>query len=299
MRSQNPGKVCDGLWYLGTLESGLYVLEGSDQSIMISGGLAYIVPTVMRQMEEFGLDEDRIKTILILHSHFDHIGTIPYFRRRHPGIRVLGSERAWKILGKQQSIDTINAFNRMATERMGMAEECSGYDLDWPQGASGENVSEGQIIGLGNPDLQIFETPGHSSCSISAYAPKIKALFASDAGGIPLKDTIIISANSNFTKYQHSLDKLAPLDVEYVCADHFGYVYGEEAKVFIARAIEMAASERSRMEEVYGRTRDLGAAAKEISGDFFAKNPDYFMDPEIYLGVCRQMMRHIAKCMEE
>src|SRR3989304_3275873 len=66
---QNPGKICDGLWYLGRPESGVYLLEGRNGSIIISGGMSYLVPDLLHQFDEFGLKEDRIQGIIILHAH--------------------------------------------------------------------------------------------------------------------------------------------------------------------------------------------------------------------------------------
>ena len=40
MHIRNPGKVRDGLWYLGHEESGVYLLEGRDESMVISGGMS-------------------------------------------------------------------------------------------------------------------------------------------------------------------------------------------------------------------------------------------------------------------
>ena len=60
MRIRHPGKVCDRLWYLGREESGVYLLEGRDGFLMLNGGMSYIVPDLLPQFEEFGIDEGRI-----------------------------------------------------------------------------------------------------------------------------------------------------------------------------------------------------------------------------------------------
>ena len=125
-------------------------------------------------------------------------------------------------------------------------------------------------------------------------SPRLKALFASDAGGIPYRDKIMASGNSNFTQYQQNLEKLRDLDVEYVCADHYGYVAGEEARDFIRQTMEVARQERSLMEEAYRRTKDIRIAAKELTGDYYNQHPDWVVSPEIVEGVYRQMLRHIA-----
>lgn len=294
MRIRKHGKVTDNLWFLGHEESCIYLLEGHRESMIISGGMSYIMPRVLQQMSDFGIDRTRIKKILILHSHFDHVGVVPSFKRTQPDLVIYGSARAWEILNRGEAIETINAFSKKVAERMGMLDVCSAYDLDWRNDISGQTVREGDQFDLGGVDVHVLETPGHSSCSISAYVPQLKALFPSDGGGIPFKDTIITSGNSNFTKYQHSLEKLEPMEVDYYCADHYGYVSGDEAGDFISSSIQFARERRARIESVYRKTGDVNAAAAELVTSFFLVNPDYLLPREIFEGVFRQMVRHVA-----
>jgi glyoxylase-like metal-dependent hydrolase (beta-lactamase superfamily II) len=197
MRIRKPGKIGEHLWYLGCEESGVYLLEGQGESMIISGGMSYILPDVLKQMREFGVQEDRIRKLLILHAHFDHVGIVPFFKRRHPELQIYGSPRAWEILSMPKAINTINAFSGMVAAHRGRVEDCSGLDTEWREDVEGASVSEGDQIGIDHIEVQIFETPGHSSCSISAYVPQIKALFASDGGGIPYQDMIVTAGNSN------------------------------------------------------------------------------------------------------
>jgi len=298
MRSQTPGKICDGLWYLGNPESGVYLLEGRNESMIISGGMSYIVPSILRQLTKFGLREDRIRSVLILHAHFDHIGIVPFLSRRNPEIRIYASERAAEILANPRSILTINDFSRNVATRMGMEGVCSQFDLDWSPGQVRQIVSDGDVLDIGGLEVRILRTPGHSSCSISAYTPQLSALFPSDGGGIPYRDTILTAANSNFTQYLESLKKLEPLRVDYFCADHYGYVYGDEARGYTTHSIECAQEDYERQKEIYRRTRSIDVAAKEVASAFLADNPDYLLTPEIYEAICRQTMRHIAQCVD-
>jgi glyoxylase-like metal-dependent hydrolase (beta-lactamase superfamily II) len=298
MRIRNPGKVIERLWFLGREESGVYLLEGNDESMIVSGGMSYIVPDLLRQFEEFGMDEGRIKKLLILHAHFDHVGIVPFFKRRHPGIEIYASQRGWEILKMDKAMNTMNEFSRAVAKRMGRQEVYSTFDLDWREEISGKAVCEGDRIDLGGLGVSILEIPGHSSCSIAAYIPEFKALFPTDGGGIPFDKTIITSGNSNYTKFQESLEKLKGLPVEYYCADHYGYVIGEEAREFISKSIEVARQKRTLMEEVYRSTRDIDVAAEKLVSSFYDENKGYFLSPEIFLEVYRQMVRHIASAME-
>jgi glyoxylase-like metal-dependent hydrolase (beta-lactamase superfamily II) len=294
MRSHNAGRIGERLWYLGREETGVYLLEGDAFSMIISGGMSYLAPVVHDQMNAFGIDEKKLKKLLILHSHFDHVGLAPFFRRRDPELQVYASARAWQILQMPKGIETINASSRLVAQRMGVSGLLEGFDLEWRSDGEGRVVSDGDQIDLGGLTVQILETPGHSSCAISAYVPEISALFPSDAGGIPYKEMILPSGNSNFTQYQQSLEKLKSLKVDIFCADHYGYLTGQEAETFIGRSIEVAASYRAMVEEVYRRTSSIDTTAKALVTERYTRIPDFIIAPEIYAGVCRQIVRHIA-----
>jgi len=298
MRIRKPGKVHERIWFLGREESGVYLLEGNDGSMMVSGGMSYIVSDIIRQFKEFRIDESRIKKLLILHSHFDHVGIIPFFKRRNPEMEIYASERAWEILQMDKAILTINEFSRNVEKRMKREEVTSAYDLEWRNDVSGKTIREGDRIDLGGLEVLILEIPGHSSCCIAAYIPKLKALFPTDGGGIPFDQTIVTSGNSNYTKYQQSLERLKDLKVDYYCADHYGYVIEEEAREFISKSIEMAKINRTQMEEAYRASQDIEVAARKIISSFYEENPSYFLSPEIFLDVYRQMVRHIAMVIE-
>lgn len=298
MRIRQPGKIREQLWLLGREESCTYILEGHHESMIINGGTSYLVPDLLGQLDSFGINETRITKLLILHSHFDHVGTVPFFKRRYPTIEVYASARSWDIFRMPKAIDTINAFSRSVAKRVGKEGVYASYDLEWRDDMMGKAVSEGDCIDVGGLEVQIIATPGHSSCSLSAYVPQLKALFASDAGGIPYKDMILALGNSNFTQFQHSLEKLKDLDVEYVCADHYGCVAGDEARNFIQQTIEVARQGRASLEMAYRRTGDIDSAAKELTADFYQNNPDYFLPPDIFEGVYRQAIRQLADAIE-
>ena len=298
MRIRKPGKVRNRIWFLGREESGVYLLEGENGFMIISGGMSYIVPDLLHQFQEFGIEEEKIRKLLILHSHFDHVGIVPFFKRRHPGMEVYASERAWEILQMDKAKKTINEFSRNIAGRMKREDVYSAYDLDWRDDVSGKTVHEGDRIDLGGLEISIFEIPGHSSCCIAAYAKDLKALFPSDGGGIPFNETIIVSANSNYTKYQENLDRLKDLEVEYFCADHYGYVTGEEATNYVPKTAEIARERRVEIEEFYRRDQDIDLTARRLTSSLFDEHPDYFLSPEIMFDVYRQTVRHIAGAME-
>jgi glyoxylase-like metal-dependent hydrolase (beta-lactamase superfamily II) len=298
MRIRKAGKITDHCWYLGREESGVYCLEGSKGAMLINGGLTFILPDVLAQMKAFGIDAGKIKKFLILHSHFDHTGIVPYFKRTWPDIEILASEPAWKVFAMPKAIEIMNAYSRMSAHLAGAEEALKAYDLDWRNDTTGKVVGEGDVIDLGGIAFQIFDTPGHTHCSITAYAPTMKALFPSDSGGIPFDDICFPSMNTNTAQYLESLEKIKPLPVSYYCADHYGYITGDEADGFIDRTLIEGRRWKAELEKCYREHHgDLDASAKSITDDFYRQNPGYFIAQDILEGVFKQMLKFTGKNM--
>jgi glyoxylase-like metal-dependent hydrolase (beta-lactamase superfamily II) len=294
MRIRTQGKITEGLWCLGRKESCVYLLEGEKESMMINAGTVYLIPLLLQQFKEFGIDASRISKLLFLHSHFDHLGTAPFFKRQNPDLKLYGSQKAWRLLSMPKVLNAINDAGQKAAERMGLETLFKDYPAAWGDDIKGTAISGGDSLAIEPFDGQILETPGHSICSISYYVPALRALFPSDAGGIPYGDTILAAGNSHFTQYQKSLKRLNELAVDYLCADHYGYITGSEAGNYVGESIQAAGKRRREFMRVYHRTGNIDETARLLIEMFYEKHPDYFLSPDILTGIFRQMVRHMA-----
>jgi glyoxylase-like metal-dependent hydrolase (beta-lactamase superfamily II) len=298
MRIRKPGKVTDNLWYLGREETGVYYLEGRDGAVMINGAMSYILPDVLAQMKELGLSAKKLTKLLVLHSHFDHVGMVPYFKRTYPGIEVVASAPAWEVFAKPKAIEIMNSFSQLSAKEVNAADALKPYDLEWRDDITGTVVGDGDTIDLGGVTLRIIATPGHSNCSICAYEPTMKALFASDAVGVAFKDTLFPSMNTNVDQYLESLVKVRPLAVSYLCLDHYGYMTGEEAQRFVDLTLEEGTKWKAYLTDSYRKHGgDLDAAAKAVTDTFYKEMPGYFIAPDILEMVFKQMLKYIGKTL--
>jgi len=60
-----------------------------------------------------------------------------------------------------------------------------------------------------------------------------------------------------------NLEKLKDLEVDYYCADHYGYVTGGEAGEFVSKTIEMAKDHRAAIENAYRSTGDIDMVRRQ------------------------------------
>ncbi|MBT8351057.1 MAG: MBL fold metallo-hydrolase [Deltaproteobacteria bacterium] len=289
-----PGKVTDRILLLGVKESSVYILKGKDEYVLLGGGMVHIVPEIVEQLKSFHIEEEKIKRIIILHSHFDHCGVVPFFKRRWPWAKITASLRAKELLAAPKVIETIEFLNQLLLKEKQEVQakelglEFTGIEVE-------EVVKNNDMISCGDLTIKIIEVPGHSSCSIAAYVPDEKAMFGSDAGGITLGNEIFTCANSNFDKYQRSLIKMDGYEIEVYLAEHYGALTGKDAKNYLKRSMHCAKETRAILETSYARTQDVKQSTQEISSMLIKNTPDDFLHRDIVTLITEQMLKYISR----
>lgn len=292
---REPQKVSEEIEYLGTTDMCIYLLKGREY-MFIEGGMSYVVPILLRQLGERGIDQSKITKFLILHSHFDHCGIVPFFKRRLPQIEVLASTRTKEVFGKEKVIQFIRERNWAMIEYYGIQREAAELNLDFDAIPVDRVVREGDSIDLGNGvTIEFIEVPGHSSCSIAAYIGKIKALFASDAAGVPNEKGIIYPiGNENFIQFQQSLAKLSEYHVEILCAARNGVFLGEEGREFISRTMRAADQLRQEVIRRFGEIGDRERVITELCDRIYAEVKTVDIPKGIFLGVIKSIVDNIV-----
>lgn len=293
-----PENVTEKILILGRRESCLYLVNDNDEYTMLGGGTGYIIPEVLDQLERFNIPEEKIIRMIILHSHFDHCGLIPFFKKRWPWAVISASERAKALLSNPKITQSIDQLNQFLIASYGRQDEAKNLGIGF-SGIDVEQVlKDGDVVMCGNMRLKILEVPGHSSCSIAVYIPEERALFASDAGGIPFGDDVFTAANSNIDQYMTSLDKMGKYEVDIFLAEHFGARIGSEGRKFLQKAKVSALETRKILEASYIKTRSVEQSSNEITDLLMKNRPVDFFPKEVISLVVSQMLAYISKNMD-
>jgi glyoxylase-like metal-dependent hydrolase (beta-lactamase superfamily II) len=291
---ENPGFVTDRILLLGRKESCVYLLKGRREYALLGGGAAYIVPDVNHQLKKFNIEEKKINRIVILHSHFDHCGIVPFYKKQWPWARISASPRAKELLTKPEVVKNISSLNQLLLGEYGLEKLAGKMGIEFDRIHVDDVVKEGDVLVCDDLSMEVIDVPGHSSCSIAVYVPQEKAMFASDAGGIPFGDQIFTAANSNFDKYLESLQKMAGYDIRIYLAEHYGARTGDDGRHFLKKSMAAAKETRMVLEASYAKTKDIEMSTQEVTDWVLGWMPDGFMPREIISMVVRQMMRFIA-----
>jgi glyoxylase-like metal-dependent hydrolase (beta-lactamase superfamily II) len=277
---REPGKVSDRLDFLGARENCLYLLRGSDLMI-IGGGMSWIVPSVEIQLSKIDSEPEKLKYLVVSHSHFDHCGAVPYLKKKFPHIQILASAYAEKIFAKDKTVNFIALTNKYAIDMMGLQGEYEKLDLKFDGIHVDRIITEKDIIDLGDGiEVHVLEVPGHTRCSIAAYVPELKALFPADASPPPAEDRDSIffpGPQYNFGMYRQSMERLASLDVEIFASEHFGVVTGTQARQLLQDGLRQTERFQNRIIEIYQQTGDFDETLQKAAAEILEKNEFDFM----------------------
>jgi glyoxylase-like metal-dependent hydrolase (beta-lactamase superfamily II) len=171
--------------------------------VVVDTGTGYNTWEILKQIgDKVPLKE--IKSIVLTHMHFDHIGGSETFAKA-TGARIFISEKDGEFVRKKDKRST--AFESSFSDMP---------DIDMSP------LKEGDEIG----PLRVIETPGHTSGSICLYEPEEKLLFTGDtvfADGFGRYDL----PTGNREALKSSIKKLASLDVRVIYPGHGDTIGGE------------------------------------------------------------------------
>ncbi|SNR54919.1 metallo-beta-lactamase class B [Maribacter sedimenticola] len=153
-----PTQLFDNIYYVGYKGVGSFVVTTSEGIILIDAmwtsndAETVIVPRI----KELGLDPNSIKKLIVTHEHADHYGGARYLEKNY-NAKVMMSKVAWEGLHDPNARVLVDPFGNKSS------------DLSVPKNYM--ELTDKQLVTLGNTSIQILLTPGHTQGAISMIIP--------------------------------------------------------------------------------------------------------------------------------
>jgi hydroxyacylglutathione hydrolase len=198
----NVVELAPGIYQLRGEKPGshVYVIKGDTKNVLIDTGVAGKFPFLKRRLTELGLRVKDVNLIILTHEHYDHIGATAFFHRT-----------------------AVVAAHRLAANKLELQDEFVTFRKykDQPSRPFWVDIwlEDGSIVDLGNYELQVIHTPGHTSGCICLYEPRAGLMFTGDtvfAGGTLSE----IAVGGNVSDYVNSVRRLSNLKIRQLFPGH-------------------------------------------------------------------------------
>jgi len=202
-------EVIPGIHEIDTTAARSYLVVG-DQLTLIDTGMAGNAGKILDYVKNvLKRDPTDIKTIIITHHHFDHIGSLDKLKKLTGAKVAAHKDDADYIYGRKSQ--TGPAFFKFMVKLFKLISRYKPVEPD-------TLLEDGDHIG----EYQVIHTPGHTEGSICLYNPQNKAIFVGD--NLKYVDGKIEGPGARLLpepeKYKESMEKLASLDIEVIFCGH-------------------------------------------------------------------------------
>ena len=206
----NTMKVTDGVYsyvWKGVFEDNCNSFYfGEPLNILFDPGLKNYTDTLLSHMEKDGIDIEKIGFVINTHSHPDHVeGTVNFTKYDIPA----GMHK--------DEIKYLNEQGPLFFQMMNLPFPEIKYDIELEEG----------FLKIGDTELEIYKTPGHSPASVCIYWREKKTLICGD---LVFKESFgrVDFPGGDPDQLKESIRKISKLDIEYLLPGHMEIISGKE-----------------------------------------------------------------------
>jgi glyoxylase-like metal-dependent hydrolase (beta-lactamase superfamily II) len=158
----------------------LYLIDAPKPTI-VDTGAADSVDRIHDALSEVGIAPEAVEHVLVTHVHLDHAGGAGHLADDLPNATFHVHEKGLPYVTDSEQL---NRLKRSVDRAMG-TENAYGEPKLLPEERC-RSVGGGEVIDLGDRELELVDAPGHAPHHFAAYDPATEGLFSIDSAGMHL-----------------------------------------------------------------------------------------------------------------
>jgi glyoxylase-like metal-dependent hydrolase (beta-lactamase superfamily II) len=273
------------------------LIIGSERTALIDCGMAYcgevLIANIKRELGDRPLDY-----VILSHTHYDHIGGLPYLRREWPDLVSFGAAYGKKVLDKETALQQIMKLAEGAWERFCGKEYppeivMEGLRID-------RIICENDVILLGEQTLHVYETPGHTTCSLTLLLEPAKVLIPSETTGVYLGQGRMISGMvKSCSETIESIEKCRNINAESIICPHYGQIPEADKESYWDIALASVNRVRSFIRQKIEEGASYEKILEEYTKEFYAASISEEQPREAFLLNAQHMIRNLVREIQE
>ena len=199
-----------------------YLIVGSEKTALFDCGMACwnreLISNIHEILDPLGKTLDYV---LMSHTHYDHIGALPYLIKEWPEVKVCGAEKAVKVFTSEPALKTMRELGDNAADLYGADSgpvTTDGLRIDIV-------LKDGDVTDLGDIRAVFYESKGHTDCSASYMIEPMKVLFLSESvGQYEGPGRMDISVLKSFRQSFETAERMSAMGAKRIVSMHYGFI---------------------------------------------------------------------------
>jgi metallo-beta-lactamase class B len=146
-----PVRIFGNVYHVGTCGITALLIAGSEGHVLVDGGPAEAAPLIAANIEALGFKLQDVEWIVASHEHYDHVGGVAELKR------LTGARAAARTAQK----------GPLEVGKLDWRDPQASLNQTFPAVMVDRVLRDGEHLILGNLDLTLHATPGHSPGSTS------------------------------------------------------------------------------------------------------------------------------------
>ncbi|MBC8233403.1 MBL fold metallo-hydrolase [bacterium] len=198
------------------LDCHVYLINGGDELALVDAGIGLATNEILENIRAEGFSLENIKYLLLTHAHADHAGGAAQMKQ------ALGCE----VLVSKDSADFLRNGDEDAIN-LTFGKQAGFYPEDYRFEACevGRELSEGDIISVGDCQIKVLDTPGHCFGHLAFYFESDGKSHLCDGDCIFWGGKILLQNiyDCILQDYVNSIKKLSELSVDVFLPGHLTF----------------------------------------------------------------------------